>query len=428
LLREARLLDIVQIFRAHLLETCGFLLFMTSAGHVFGEEYPHAGEPIGTARQMYDGALTPDIAVNTFRNIDRLFPTRTVSRGKEIYPLPKAKRQLTQVRFSSRGKQWDLVDYLAVNRVAGLLVLKNGSIALERYQYGNTEKTQWMSMSVAKSITSTLIGAAVKQGYIATINEPITKYVPQLVGSAYEGVSIRDILMMSSGVKWTETYTDPASDRRRLLDVQIAQRPGAAIALMSTLSRAAPPGTVNNYSTGETQIAGEVLRNAIGRPLAQYLSERIWAKFGMEADAKWWLASPGGSEIAGSGLSARLRDYGRFGLFFSNGGVAHGEQILPAGWTSEASSPKVLKGGKSLEYGYFWWPAWATDATPDRHGAFAAIGIFGQYVYINPKQQVVIVAWGARSKPEGMDIIDDMDFFAAVVVALTGNDLHKLAN
>jgi CubicO group peptidase (beta-lactamase class C family) len=360
----------------------------------------------------------PDIAVNTYRNIDQLFPTRTVNRGKDVYPLPKAKQQLTNIRFSSRGKQWDLVDYLAVNRVAGLLVLKNGAIASEAYQYGNTEKTRWMSMSVAKSITSTLIGAAVKQGYIASIDAPVTKYVPQLLGSAYDGVSIRDVLMMVSGVKWNETYTDPTSDRRRLLDVQIAQRPGAAISLMGMLTRAAPPGTANNYSTGETQIAGEILHSAIGRPLAQYLSERIWAKFGMEADATWWLASPDGMEIAGSGLSARLRDYGRFGLFFLNGGVAQGEQILPAGWTLEASSPKVLKGGEPLKYGYFWWPAWATDANPDPHGAFAAIGIFGQNIYINPKEQVVIVTWGARSKPEGMDIIDDMDFFAAVVAAL----------
>jgi CubicO group peptidase (beta-lactamase class C family) len=175
---------------------------------------------------------------------------------------------------------------------------------------------------------------------------------------------------------------------------------------------------VNNYSTGETQIAGEALHRAIGMSLSDYLSERIWAKVGMESDASWWLASPDSSEIAGSGFSAVLRDYGRFGLFFLNGGMAGGEQILPHGWIEEAGSPKVMIGGKPLQYGYFWWPAWPTDANPDAQGAFSAIGIFGQYVYIHPKEKVVIVAWGARSKPEGMDIIDDMDFFAAVVAAL----------
>jgi CubicO group peptidase (beta-lactamase class C family) len=325
---------------------------------------------------------------------------------------------LTELEFTSKGKIWDLVDYLAVNRVAGLLVLKDDAIALESYQYGNSEQTRWMSMSVAKSITSTLIGAAVKQGLIRSIQDPITRYVPQLVGSAYESVSVRDILMMSSGVRWNETYTDPKSDRRRLLDIQIAQKPDAAIAFMGSLPRAAPPGTVNNYSTGETQIAGEALHTAIHRPLADYLSERIWARFGMEADATWWLDSPDGREIAGSGFSARLRDYGRFGLFILNGGVAGGEAILPEGWVAEAGSPKVLEGGQKLDYGYFWWPAWATVAHPDPEGAFSGIGIFGQFLYLNPKEHLVIVVWSARSKPEGRDIIDDMDFFAAVAQRL----------
>ena len=400
-------------------QICGILVAVIASGIgiVYANE-AHAGDPIGTVSEMYDGALPPDLAVNTFRNIDRLFPTRTVHRGNFVYPLPKMTQQLNQVRFTSHGKPWDLVDYLSVNRVAGVLVLKDGAIALEMYQYGNTEKTRWMSMSIAKSITSTLIGAAIKQHYINSIEEPVTKYVPQLIGSSYEGVSIRDILTMSSGVKWNETYTDRTSDRRQMLEAQISQRPGAAIALMAALPRAAPPGTINNYSTGETQIAGEILRGAIKRRLAAYLSERIWARFGMEADATWWLASPDGMEIAGSGFSARLRDYGRFGLFFLNGGVARGEQILPSGWTVEASSPKLLKDGKSLDYGYFWWPAWTTDANPEPQGAYSAIGIFGQYVYINPKEQLVVVVWSARSKPEGMDVIDDMDFFAAVAAAL----------
>jgi CubicO group peptidase (beta-lactamase class C family) len=391
--------------------TCG-----DSAARADG--YPHATEPIGTVRQMYDGALTPDLAVDTFRNIDRLFATRTIAHGDRVHPLPRAERPLTQVRFESRGRAWDLVDYLAVNRVAALLVLKDGRIALELYQYGNTPRTRWMSMSIAKSITSTLIAAAVQQGAIASIDDGVTRYLPELKGSAYDGVSIRDILLMSSGVRWNETYTDPASDRRQLLEAQIAQRRGAAMALMARLPRAAAPGTVNNYNTGETLVAGEIVRAATGMPLAQYLSRRIWQRFGMEADANWWLDAPDGIEIAGSGLSATLRDYGRFGLFFMNGGVVDGERILPAGWTEEAGAPKSLKDGRRLDYGYFWWPAVPTAATPDTEGAFMAEGIFGQFLYINPRERVVIVAWSARSKPEGMDIIEDLDFFAAATAAL----------
>jgi len=373
---------------------------------------------MGTVRQMYDGHLSPQVAVTTFSHIERLFPTRTVHHGSNVYPLPAAAHPLANFSFSSRGKKWDVYDYLAVNRIAGLLVLKDGQIALETYQLGTNRETRWMSMSVAKSITSTLIAVALKQGLIHSINDPLTKYAPQLAGSAYQGVTIRDILMMSSGVKWNETYTDPRSDRRHLLEAQISQQPGAVLAVMKSLPRAAPPGTVNNYSTGETQIAGIVLHGAINRPLADYLSERIWSRFGMEDDATWWLASPDGMEIAGSGFSARLRDYARFGLFFLNGGVAQGEHLLPDGWVQEAGSPKTLQGGNKLEYGYFWWPAWSTEATPDPQGAFSAIGIFGQYLYINPKEHVVIAEWSARSKPEGMDVIDDMDFFAAATAAL----------
>jgi CubicO group peptidase (beta-lactamase class C family) len=375
-------------------------------------------ESIGSVRQMYDGALTPDLAVSTFRHIDRLFATRTVAHGDKVLPLPPAPHPLTQVRFGSRGKHWDLFDYLAVNRVAGLLVLKDGKTALELYQYGNTPRTRWMSMSIAKSITSTLIGVALKQGAIGSLDDSVTKYVHALAGSAYDGVSIRDILMMSSGVRWNETYTDASSDRRRLLEAQIAQRPGEALDLMKRLPRAAEPGTAYNYNTGETLVAGEVVHSAVKQPLSEYLSERIWKPFGMEADATWWLASPNGIEIAGSGFSATLRDYGRFGLFCLNGGEIGGKQVLPDGWMREAGSPKRLKSGKQLDYGYFWWQATATPETPDPQGAFMGEGIFGQYLYLNPKERLVIVVWSAQSKPEGMDIIDNQDFFGAVAAAL----------
>ena len=243
-----------------------------------------------------------------------------------------------------------------------------------------------MSMSVAKSITSTLAAIAIKEGLIAGLDAPVTDYVPVLKGSAYDGVSVRDVLMMASGVRWNETYTDPDSDRRALLRAQISQKPGSAMKLMASLPRAAPPGTVNNYSTGETQVLGEIVRGAVGKPLSEYLSEKIWVPYGMEADATWWLDSPGGVEIGGSGLSATLRDYGRFGQFFLEGGTIEGESILPEGWTHEASSPKTLKDGTALAYGYMWWTGWTAPSIED--GAYAAVGIQGQHIYINPKRKV----------------------------------------
>jgi CubicO group peptidase (beta-lactamase class C family) len=375
-----------------------------------------AAEPIGTVRQVYDGTLTSDIQVSTFRNIDRLFPVRVVKHGATVLALPRAPRPLTKVEFNSGGKAYDLIDYMALNRITGLLVLKDGKIAYEDYEMGNTRKTHWMSMSMVKSITSSLMGAAIQDGHIKSIDDPVTRYVAKLEGSAYDGVSIRYLLQMASGVKWDETYTDPASDRRRMLDAQIAQRPGAIMDLMAKLPRAGAPGTIWNYSTGETFVAGAVVRSAVGRPLAEYLSERIWTKAGMESDATWWLESPDGLEIGGSGLSATLRDYGRFGLFLMNGGVAGGEKILPDGWVKDAGSSKSI-GGKTVDYGYMTWP-FSVNSGAANQGAFQALGIYGQHIYVNPRERVVIVVWGALPKPTGKETIADEDFFAAVTAAL----------
>jgi CubicO group peptidase (beta-lactamase class C family) len=380
------------------------------------DDYPHAQEPIGTVEQIYDGAMLPDLAVSTYRNIDRLFPTHRIKASDNPFALPKSDKQLPNVRFTVEGKKYDLYDFVALDSITAMLVLKDGKIVFETYQRGNTEKTRWMSMSMAKSITSTLAGAAIKDGLIEGLDAQVVDYVPELMGSAYEGVTVRNVLMMSSGVKWNETYTDPASDRRALLKAQIAQQPGSAMALMASLPRAAEPGTANNYSTGETQVLGQIVGGAVKMPLADYLSQKIWQPFGMESDARWWLDSPDGMEIGGSGISATLRDYGRFGLFFMNGGKIDGASILPEGWSREATRPTTLKGGKTLDYGYMWWTAWTEPSVKD--GAYAAVGIHGQNIYVNPAHNVVIVTFGAQPKPVDKEPIDPMVFFDAVVAAL----------
>ncbi|MBR7801201.1 beta-lactamase family protein [Undibacterium sp. FT137W] len=377
--------------------------------------YPHQREAIGTVREMYDGSLSTATAVSTFRNIHRLFPSATIPKSNKPFPLKAAAKPLSSFVFTDRGRQVSLDQYLELNQIAGLLILKDRQIYLERYRFGNTEKTRWMSMSIAKSITSTLIGAALKQGKIKSLQDPVVKYVPELKTSAYANVSIRDVLTMSSGVRWNETYTDLRSDRRRLLEAQIAQKPGAALAVLQQLPRQAEPGTLFNYNTGETQVAAQVLRNAVGMPLSQYLGERIWSRFGMEAEASWWLDSPNGVEIGGSGMSATLRDYGRFGLFMLAGGLADNEMILPTAWTYEATTPKALKNGELIPYAYLWWPVVTRDGLRD--GAYSAIGIHGQYLYINPKQNMVIVVWGAQTRPVGGAQINDQAFFSAVSLA-----------
>nr|WP_315484252.1 serine hydrolase [uncultured Undibacterium sp.] len=385
--------------------------------------YPHAMEAIGSVREIYDGKLSPAIAVNTFRNIDRLFPSNRIVKSVKPKALPVAAKQLSQLYFNDRGQKISLDQYLEWNQVAGLLILKDGQIQLEKYRYGNSAQTRWMSMSIAKSITSTLIGAAIKQGKIRHIDDPVIKYIPELKESAYQQVTVRDVLTMSSGLRWNEAYTDPRSDRRKLLEAQIAQVPGSAMRVMASLPQASVPGSRFNYSTGETQIAAQLLRNAIGMPLSAYLQERIWSKYGMEADATWWLDSPNGVEIGGSGFSATLRDYGRFGLFMLGGGLAAKELILPTAWTYEAGTPKRLRQGDFIPYGYLWWPVNSEQGFQD--GAYTAVGIHGQYLYLNPRNNLVIVVWGAQVKPTGSAVVDDQAFFAAVSAQLAENKLTK---
>ena len=257
---------------------------------------------IGGARDIYDGSLYPDEAVRTYSQTERVFPTRVIKAGAKPSPLLQSNQQLISLKFTSEGKAYDLPDYIALNRMVGLLVLKDGKIAYEHYDFGVTANTKWMSMSVAKSFVSTLVGAAIKDGYISNLNDPVTKYLPQLSGSAYEGVSVRDLLMMASGVKWNETYTDPSSDRRKLLELQIASnKQGAIFDVMKTLSKASEPGKNFNYSTGETVLIGEVVQSATKMPLADYLSKKVWVPIGMQANGLWWLDSPGGHEVVVAG-------------------------------------------------------------------------------------------------------------------------------
>jgi len=367
-------------------------------------------------RQMYDGKMLPSEEVTTFEHSDELFPVNLAQRKGDIRPLAQSPTRLSEIKFVSEGKDYDLYDYLAYNRVAGLLILKDGKIVFEDYELGAKPDTRWTSFSMAKSIASTLVGAALRQGLISSLDDPMTRYVPELKGGVYDGVTIRNVLQMASGVKWDETYTDPNSERRKLLDLQLAHKRGSILAYMSGLSRAGAPGSIWHYNTGESFLVGALIEAASHKPLATYLSETLWSRLGMEQDATWWIEAPGGMGLAGSGLGACLRDYGRFGVFVQQGGSIDGEQIVPDGWFREAGSAHVI-GGKSVDYGYFWWPLPAGD--PIHRRAFQAVGIFGQHLYINPNEKLVIVVLSARPKPDSAShVLNDESFFAAVARSL----------
>jgi CubicO group peptidase (beta-lactamase class C family) len=346
---------------------------------------------------------TPEQQVAGYRNIDRILPTRKIEAGGDPYPLVSAPRDFSKVTYTLDGKTHTLDEYLRDRRVAGLLVVKEGKILLERYGLGNDEHSRWISFSIAKSVVSMLIGAAIADGYIGSVDDPVTRYLPLLAGSAYDGVSIKNMLQMASGVAWNEDYADAASD--------VARMPRGSLALlryMAARPRAKPPGEVFNYDTGETNLAGMLLRSAIGNNLSTYLTNKIWRPFGMESDATWVLHEPGGGETGGCCIQATLRDYARIGIFAMNGGVLRdGTRVLPEGWMTESTSPS--KG--STGYGYLWW----LRPGPQSERAYAGIGIFGQLLSIDPQSKIVIVTHSAWPTAVGRELSLER---AAVIDAL----------
>src|SRR6218665_122133 len=266
------------------------------------------------------------------------FASRRVQRGATVSTLPVAARPL-DITFKVDGKTWTVDDYMTRNRAAGLLVLKDGQVVLERYGLGQTPQMRWTSFSVAKSFSSTLVGAAIRDGKIASLEDPITTYLSGLKGSAYEGVTVRQLLNMSSGVRWNEDYADPDSDVARFTAEPSVNGSDPVVSYMARLPREAAPGSKWAYKTGETNLVGSLVRAATGKTLSDYLSEKIWQPLGMEGDAYWMLDSSG-AEITGCCLSATLRDYGRFALFFMRGArLANGQSLLPAPWVQQTPPP-----------------------------------------------------------------------------------------
>ncbi len=333
---------------------------------------------------------TPAEQVVGYRNIEKIFPPRVVRRGPTINELPRAKGPF-DVTYIDAGQSMNVARFMEIHRVSGLIVVQHGAILLELYGLGRTERDRWTSFSVGKSVTSTLIGAAIRDGAIAGLGAPVTRYMPELKGTAYDGVTVGDLITMRSGVNWSEDYTDPKSDVNQFaLQSSADGRIDPIEAYMARLPRAHAPGTVFHYDTGETDLAGLLVARATGRRLADYLSEKIWSRIGAEGDAVW-MTDRAGHELGGCCLSMTLRDYARFGLFFLDGGKG----VLPPGWVRDASTAQVATEFPGIGYGYFWWI--------NTGGTYAAQGIFGQTIYLDPKHDLVVVvnsAWKDADKDE----------------------------
>jgi CubicO group peptidase (beta-lactamase class C family) len=338
-----------------------------------------------------------------FRQMEKLAKTNAIGAGDAVFPLPKG----TELALPG----FDMATYMASQRHAGLIILQDGKVRLERYALGFDAAGRWTSFSVAKSLTSTLVGAALKDGFIKSLDDKVTTYIKGLAGSAYDDVTVGQLLTMTSGVRWNEDYTDPKSDVALFNLHKAAVGEDVTVGYMKALPREAPAGSKWVYKTGETNLIGVLVSSATGKTVSAYLSEKIWGPFGMEQDAVWMLG-PTGHEISGCCISASLRDYARFGQFMLTGGVVNGQSILPDGWIAAATTKQADIGAPGRGYGYQWW-------TND-DGSYAAQGIFGQGIFIDPKRRLVIASngnWPTATDPDGVGAERER-FYAAVQAAI----------
>jgi len=351
-----------------------------------------------------------------FRSMEKISPVHRVKRGAAVFSLSYGTREL-DVTYSYNGQKWDTTTFMERNDVAGLLVIKNGRILLERYALGFDDKSLWTSFSVAKSITSTLLGAAVADGHIRTVSDSVVRYLPSLKGTAYDGVTLRQILNMTSGVKWNEDYDDPDSDVNRCHRATDATLGSPLLTYLAKLPREADAGAKWVYKTAETDLAGEIVMAATGKTLAGYLSEKIWAAFGMERDAFWMVRD--GKELGGCCLSMSLRDYGRFALFILTGGKIREKPVLPGGWIGEAVSPSLASRrgmeqlGTAAGYGFQWWVGL------DGLGTYSARGIFGQSIHVDPAEHLIVVTLSAWPTPLDRTRRDAVREYQRAVTAAT---------
>ena len=330
----------------------------------------------------------PDQQVYGFPRLAELYPTRSIQ-GQEVpLQLPIRLSNLDAFSYSYAEQTHTVESHMQSERTAGLLVIQNGEIKVERYGLEHHANAPWVSFSVTKSVVSMLFGAAVKDGYIASIDDPVSDYLPVFEGSPYADVSIKHILQMASGVAWNEDYADPASN--------IVNLPGEEMAgfkYMRNLPRVAKPGTVFNYNTGETNIAGAILRKAVGKNLSDYASEKVFLPGGISNTANWLLGAPNGKEFAGCCISANLRDYGRIGLFaLQNSQASSPSSPLAPNWMQQSTTPSPGYDG----YGYFWW---LTDS-----GVYSAQGVFGQFIFVDANRDLVIVLQSAWPEAWNTDL------------------------
>ena len=352
-----------------------------------------AGFPVGTRTT----SSQLEHLVGTYSHFGEIFSSRQVRRATTPWLFKRAVEPAISYKFGS--EQRSIADYLGHNPTTGLLIAKDDTILYEHYQYARTDRDRFLSQSMAKTITSMLIGIAVSEGKIKSIDDPVSTYVPGLAEAEYGKTSIRDLLHMSSGVAFSEIYDgqDDIAQLARDLFIEPGKNPVTSVAQFNT--RATPPGTKWHYASVETEILGLVLRSATGEPLADYLHSRIWDAIGAEADASWAVDNTG-QEIAFCCFNATLRDYARLGRLLAHDGAWEGRQLIPRQWVLDATTVKPADGhlapGTATSYFGYGYQVWLL---PGEQRRFALLGIRGQIILVDPATKLVMVHTAVRKQP-----------------------------
>lgn len=339
----------------------------------------------------------PDKIVHNFQHMDTIFMTRTIKAPATPSPWGQDKKPLP-TSFVYNGETINSDQFLEDTWTTGFMVIKDDRVLFEEYYRGLTKSSRAISWSMGKSMVSALVGIAVQEGHIKNLSTPVSDYVPLLRGSGYEGVSLKNVLQMSSGVQFNEDYGDFNSDINRMGRTFALGTPMDDFVI--SLKSEREPGTYNHYVSMDTQVLGMVLRETTGQTLSSYLEEKIWKKTGMESDA-YWLVDSTGMEMAFGGLNVVLRDYARFGQLFLNNGVYDGQQIIPKQWVQDSvtpDAPHLMPGENPLSswvmgYGYQWWIPEASVKKIKTD--YMAIGVYNQYIYIHPPSRTVVVKLSA---------------------------------
>ena len=356
-----------------------------------------------------------------YQNLNRvyeIFPTSKLSHSSKPLVFKKGAPLELPSNFIFEDKVIKVDEYLSRTDTSALLILKDGKISYENYWLTGGKNVQWISMSVAKSFISALIGIAIDQGHIKSLEDEVTDYVPQLKNSAYDNVRIKDILQMSSGASWNEDYSDPNSDINR--SSKIFAIGGSLDEFSASLKKELKPGSYNRYNSTDTQVLGMLLREATRTSVTKYMEEMLWHPMGAQ-DSGYWILDSKNMEMAYAGFNATARDYAKLGELYRLGGKINGKQIIPSDWIKASvkpDAPHLMPGDNPLSdfplgYGYQWW-------VPDLSGDFSAIGVYNQFIYVSPKSNMVIVKLSANSiygTSEALSTLSELEaieFFKAI--------------